>query len=181
MKKTIRELHQEVKEAKDRLDLAEEDYKLKKLELNATIDVLKGDSPSFYVHIPDIIELNPNEFKAYVKRRHPDGVINNIDFEKRIVTVYIPAEFQRFVYEDEIGKIERRVSKGATTIDLELLKSIKPSLYEAIVMFEPKVRESVLEKLIEQDDEVYNIIQDVLVSGPTRTSLYLSENKEKNR
>jgi hypothetical protein len=174
----IEEIHKELSILKKEKDSLDHQYNEKKAELYNIINETVGNSPEIFVNIPDSVPLSPELIKNYVLGKYPEGTITNIDFEKRLVRLFIPAEFQRFTHEDQYGKIERRISRGKAYLDIELLKMIDEDLYSKITRQQDVLDENELIKLME-NEEIRDTIQNAIKTSKPKTGLYLLEREEK--
>jgi hypothetical protein len=174
----IEEIHKELSKLKKEKDSLDHQYNEKKAELYNIIDKTVGNSPEIFVNIPDSVPLSPELIKNYVLGKYPEGTITNIDFEKRLVRLFIPAEFQRFTHQDEYGKIERRVTRGRAYLDIDLLQMIDEDLYKKITRQETVLDEDELSKLM-NDENIRETIQNAIKTSKPKTSLYLLEKEEK--
>jgi hypothetical protein len=177
MNKEIEEIQKELNILKKEKDKIEHKYNEKKAELFHLINNFVGNGPEMFVNIPDSVPLSPEIIKNYVLGKYPEGTITNIDFEKRLVRLFIPAEFQRFSYESEYGKIERRVTRGKAYVDIDVLRMIDEDIWSKVTKTETILDEDELSKFL-NDDDTRDVIQNALKTTRPKTSLYVTEKVE---
>jgi hypothetical protein len=181
MSKEIKELHKELQKLKKEKDEIDNIYEEKKAELHKLINETVGDGHEIFVNIPDWVPLSPELIKNFALGKHPEATITNIDFEKRLVRLFIPAEYKRFTHEDEYGKIERRINRGKPFLDLDLLRIIDEDIWEKVTRAQIVLDEYELEKLIKSDENVLETVQNAIKTTKPKTALYFSNIKETDK
>jgi hypothetical protein len=174
----IRELHKELYNLKKSKEEIENEYELARAELLNLINEQVGNSPEIFIDIPDWVPLMPEAFRNYVSEKKEEATITNIDFEKRLVRVFVPADYRRFTFESEFGKIERRANKGKTYLDLSMLKALDEELWSKVVKYEPVLDEDALEKVLKEDEEAERLIQSSIKAGKPKMTLHIVDPKE---
>ena len=176
--KIIKEKMKEFRELRDKKDKITDLYNTKKAELYNLINIEVGNGPEMLIDIPETVPLSPELIKNYVLGKHPEGTITNIDFEKRVVRMFVSADYQRFTLSDDRGTLERRVNRGKPYLDLDLLKIIDKDVYDKVITLEPVLDEHKLEKVILEDEEARESVQNALKAAKPKPALYLKDKKE---
>ena len=173
----ITTLHLQLKAFKELKAIIERRYEGKKTDIYRVIDATIGNSPETYVDVPDHIGRDPELIKSYVLQQEPEAVITNMDLEKMIVRLYVPAKYRRWSHESEFGKIERRITRGKTWVDLDLLRLLDEDLWEEVTTSERVLDEKALVKIMAEDEEAADTIHSAVRTSKPSPGLYLTKKK----
>ena len=154
-------------------------YEIIRAMLNARIDEGKHNGEHKFLNIPDDLALSVVAIKNYLHSRYPEAVLTNIDPEKRIITYFIPAKYQRWSEKYDWGKVDRRIQRGTTTLDLELLKILDEDLFEQVTTTEIVVDEKAVAHLLKTDPAAKITIESAITSKSPQSSIVFTESKEK--